>query len=405
MSDWVLSVYQLCEYVRKQLAADPILSRVRVRGEISGFKRHYSGHLYFSIKDEQARVQCVMFRQSAMALGFEPKDGMRVVVSGSASLYPASGNFQIYCESMEREGAGALHEQFEALKARLSLEGLFDPARKRSLPMLPKCVGIVTSRSGAALRDMVRVINRRYPGMNIVLAPALAQGEGAAKEIAEALDRLNELGGVDVILCGRGGGSIEDLWAFNEEVVARAIARSRMPVVSCVGHETDFTIADFVADVRAATPSVAAELAVPVYDQLVEDLNDLSARLVRAGRAPIVLLRARLAAIASAHVLKNPRAAMIDARRAALVTLDTRQDAAMRTCVAGRRAQLSERSRALRALNPDAVLGRGYARLVGASGHVTRMNQLALGDTIQIKMCDGCAVATVDALKEDNHGG
>ena len=280
--DWVLSVEQLGEYVRRHLAGDPLLRAVRVRGELSGFKRHTSGHLYFAIKDEKARVQCVMFRQNALSLDFEPRDGQMVVVSGSASLYVASGAFQLYCQGMRREGAGELFLRFEALKEKLSREGLFDPARKRPLPLLPRRVGIVTSPTGAALRDMVRVARRRDPGVDILLCPAQVQGAAAAGEIVAALEALNRHGGCDVILVGRGGGSMEDLWPFNEEKVARAIAASRIPVVSCVGHETDFTIADFVADVRAATPSMAAELVVPVRSELLRGLDQLQARLNRA---------------------------------------------------------------------------------------------------------------------------
>jgi exodeoxyribonuclease VII large subunit len=253
-NDRTLTVGELNEYARRLLAADPLLRAVRVRGEVSGFKRHYSGHLYFSIKDETARVQCVMFRQHALGLDFEPADGQMVVIDGAASLYAATGGFQVYCQAMRREGAGALYQRFEALKKRLMEEGLFDAALKKPLPLLPRRVGLVTSPTGAAVRDMIRILRRRNPAATSSSPPCQVQGEGAARDIARALDLLNERGGVEVILCGRGGGSMEDLWAFNEETVARAIARSRVPVVSCVGHETDFTIADFVADARAPRP-------------------------------------------------------------------------------------------------------------------------------------------------------
>ncbi|MBR3504181.1 MAG: exodeoxyribonuclease VII large subunit, partial [Clostridia bacterium] len=257
-SDWTLSVSQLNEYVRKSLAGDPMLQNIRVSGELSGVKRHFSGHIYFTLKDESARVQCVMFRSAATGLAFLPEDGMRVVVRGSASLYTAAGAFQIYADAIERQGVGELYLRFEALKRRLSEEGLFDPAIKRELPALPRTIGVVTSRAGAVLHDIVRVARRRDPNVRILLAPAAVQGAGAAEDIARAIALLNRQGEADVILCGRGGGSLEDLWPFNEEIVARAIRSSRIPVVSCVGHETDFTIADFAADLRAPTPSAAA---------------------------------------------------------------------------------------------------------------------------------------------------
>lgn len=395
-ADWVLTVGELMEYVRRQLSRDPVLSRVRVRGEISGFKRHYSGHLYFSVKDDKARVQCVMFRQNALSLAFEPRDGMRVVVGGSASVYPASGSFQVYCESITQEGAGELFMQFEALKAKLSLEGLFDPALKRPLPFLPTCVGIVTSRSGAAFHDMVQVIRRRYPRMDILLASAQVQGEGAAESIARALDRLNDDGRARVILCGRGGGSMEDLWAFNEETVARAIARSRIPVVSCVGHEVDFTIADFVADQRAATPSVAAELAVPVWEECKNDLAELSARLRGALKRGLDIRRERLNSRALSRALVAPGYIVVQ-KRTELNALGARLDALMATRMAKARFVVEGLSRTIGALSPSHVLSRGYALVEGEQGRV--LPSLAdVGDRqhITIRMRDGRARVTVD---------
>jgi hypothetical protein len=228
-ADRALSVSELNEYARRLLAGDPLMRALRVKGEITGFKRHFSGQLYFSITAEAARVQCVMFRQNALSLDFEPADGQMVVIEGSASLYAATGNYQVYCQAMRREGAGALYQKFEALKKKLSDEGLFDAALKKPLPLLPRRVGLVTSPTGAAIRDMIRILRRRTPAADILVAPCQVQGEGAARDIARALDELTRRGAVDVILCGRGGGSIEDLWAFNEEVVARAIAAAKIP--------------------------------------------------------------------------------------------------------------------------------------------------------------------------------
>ncbi|MBR6890193.1 MAG: exodeoxyribonuclease VII large subunit, partial [Clostridia bacterium] len=245
-----LSVSELNEYARRLMAGDPLLRSVEVTGEISGYKHHYSGHRYFSLKDESARVQCVMFRQQAMGLDFQPTDGMRVTVRASASVFVRDGSFQLYVSSMRQAGQGDLYIRFEKLKRKLMAEGLFDPARKREIPAFPRVIGVATSQTGAALRDIIHVARRRDPNIGIVVSPCAVQGAGAAREIVRAIERLNRQGECDVMLVGRGGGSIEDLWAFNEEIVARAIAGSRIPVISCVGHETDFTIADFAADLR-----------------------------------------------------------------------------------------------------------------------------------------------------------
>ncbi len=402
--DWVLSVEQLGEYVRRQLAGDPLLRAVRVRGELSGFKRHTSGHLYFAIKDEKARVQCVMFRQHALSLGFEPRDGQMVVVSGSASLYVASGAFQLYCQEMRREGAGELFLRFEALKEKLSREGLFDPARKRPLPLLPRRVGIVTSPTGAALRDMVRVARRRDPGVDILLCPAQVQGAAAAGEIVAALEALNRHGGCDVILVGRGGGSMEDLWPFNEEKVARAIAASTIPVVSCVGHETDFTIADFVADLRAATPSMAAELVVPVRAELLKGLDQLQARLNRAQLGGLALRGAALDKLALR--LGSPVQALLVPRRDRLVQLQGRLEKAMDQRIIRESGRLDQLARTLEALNPSGVLDRGYALITEEGRALTQAGELRPGKQIGIRMKGGSALARVLSVEEERgHGG
>jgi exodeoxyribonuclease VII large subunit len=402
--DWFFSVSELNEYTRRQLAADPVLRALRVRGEITGFKRHYSGHLYFSIKDEGARVQCVMFRQNAMALDFAPEDGQQVMIDGAASLYAATGAYQIYCQAMRREGAGALHQKFEALKKRLAQQGLFDPSLKKPLPLLPRRVGVVTSPTGAAIRDMIRILRRRNPAVDILIAPCQVQGDGAAAEIAAALDSINERGNVDVILCGRGGGSIEDLWAFNEESVARAIARSRVPVISCVGHETDFTIADFVADARAATPSMAAEMAAPVRQELLEGILRQKARMDRALVGRIALLKERIGRLALAF--RAPDAVLIAPRRDAINRLYKQMSALVEKKVVAQRAQLALFERALSGLNPGGVLLRGYA-LVRAGGHVLADAQAAqTGQDITILLRDGEIDAKITAVRarERNDG-
>ena len=397
-SDWTLSVSQLNEYARRLLAGDPLLRALRVRGEITGFKRHYSGHLYFSIKDEAARVPCVMFRQNALSLDFEPADGQTVVIDGSASLYAATGTYQVYCQSMRREGAGALFQRFEALKKKLADEGLFDPALKKPLPLLPRRVGIVTSPTGAAIRDMIRILRRRNPAVDILVAPCQVQGEGAAADIARALESLNARGGADVILCGRGGGSIEDLWAFNEEIVARAIARSKIPVISCVGHETDFTIADFVADARAATPSMAAEMAAPVRQELLDALTRQEGRMRRALHGRLMLNRERLTRLSRAF--RSPEALLIAPKKDALLRLYARMDLALERKSVASRGRLQVLERALSGLNPNGVLSRGYAFLESGGKLVTSVRGVVPGQGIMITLADGALDAGVTAVRE-----
>lgn len=438
--EWSVTVTQLNEYVRKMISGDPMLRQISVRGEISGFKRHISGHLYFTLKDEGARVQCVMFRQYAQELCIQPRDGMKVTATASASLYAQSGTYQLYVESMRQEGAGELYLQFEALKQRLGAEGLFDPSVKKAIPMLPKIVGVVTSRTGAVLRDIVRVARRRNPKATILLAAASVQGMGAAEEIASAIRRLNRDGRAEVILCGRGGGSMEDLWPFNEEIVARAIFESEIPVISCVGHETDFTIADFVADLRAPTPSAAAELAVPVVDELKHTADVLVMRMTRALMNRQEMYRSQLSALAKARVLSDPRRTLIgerrrtadelerrfhralydaqnqrknalyqqtlrlmggrhrlsfEGRRQKVNTLEERMTRALRLNLQQRREQADSLSRMLFSLNPANVLERGYAAVYVDGKAVSEANGIAAGAEIGIRMRDGEMTARI----------
>lgn len=385
MSDWILQVSDLNEYVRRTLAADPMLRSVKLRGEISNFKRHSSGHWYFTLKDERSRINCVMFRQNAMRMSLRPVDGLQVIVSGSVSLYTEGGAYQFYAEAMRPDGLGTLYQQFEALKAKLAAEGLFDAGRKRPLPLRPKKIAVVTSRTGAVLQDIRRVAARRDAGVPLVLLPVQVQGEGAAESIAAAIRKAGTLPGVDVIITGRGGGSMEDLWAFNEEIVARAIAASPIPVISAVGHETDVTIADFAADVRASTPSNAAELAVPDVGELIDGLRMMRGHMTQAAvsrlheaKAELVLCQRRLEALRPDRQLMELRQRMLHARmrldkvidsrvavegpRMAMLRmrLDHRMDAQLRT-----RAEQCGRIKArLNGLDPASVLERGYAMVL-----------------------------------------
>ena len=386
--DLIFGVYQLNEYVRRLLAGDSVLQRVQLRGELSGFKRHVSGHLYFSLKDEQARVNCVMFKQHASGLTFEPKDGMRVILAGSVSLFVRDGAYQVYGESMRKEGIGDLYLRFEQLKAKLAAEGLFDPAIKKPIPMLPRRIGVITSRTGAVLRDIVRVARRRNPHIGIQLVSAAVQGEGAPREIAAAIDLLNAVGSVDVILCGRGGGSLEDLWAFNEEIVARAIARSQIPIVSCVGHETDFTIADFAADLRAPTPSAAAELTVPVFNELSDGIDDLALRMPRAIFGMVALRRARLERLLASPALAMPRRMIVERNEAALGAVVDGLTRGMEHQLEKRGHAFAVCERALSGLNPSSVIDRGYA--------VIRVDDHAIPDAAALSDCQAVTIQMRD---------
>jgi len=285
MQGVTLTVTQLNDYVRRSLASDPILQQITLRGEISNFKMYSSGHWYFTLKDEQSHIDCALFRQYTYGVRFRPQDGMKVLVSGSAGLYVQGGKYQFYADGMQQDGMGELYQRFLALKEKLTREGLFDAARKRPLPLLPRKIGIVTSASGAVLHDIRTVAGRRFPGIPLVLRPAQVQGDGAARDIANGIRQVSAVSGVDVIIVGRGGGSMEDLWAFNEEIVARAVAACPVPVISAVGHETDTTLCDYAADMRAPTPSAAAELAVPEREKLLAGIEELQQRGLRAARA------------------------------------------------------------------------------------------------------------------------
>ena len=403
-ADWTLSVSQLNEYVRRLLAGDPMLRSLRVQGEISGFKRYTSGHLYFTLKDEEACVSCVMFRSAAEALDFRPQDGQRVTIRGSASLYPQRGQFQLYVETMQREGVGELYMRFEALKRRLTAEGLFDQAIKKEIPAYPRVIGVATSPTGAVLRDIVRVARRRDPNISILLAPTSVQGAGAAGEIVHALEQLNRQGEADVILCGRGGGSIEDLWPFNEEIVARAIRASKIPVISCVGHETDFTIADFAADLRAPTPSAAAELAVPEAAALRAAIDGLLEGGAAAIERRLTLERAHLARLNASAALNMPSRLLIERRETALERLTGRMTRAAQAMPQTKRARLDGLMRALGAVNPNAVLERGYAVVRQNGQAVTDASALDVGDLIDVTLKNGTLGARVTRHNDETRG-
>ncbi|MDD3276640.1 MAG: exodeoxyribonuclease VII large subunit [Kiritimatiellales bacterium] len=386
------------------------IGEVWVEGEISRMTRQASGHWYFTLKDEAAAVSCAMFKQNNAAVIFAPKDGMKVRVLGQASLYEPRGNYQLIVRSMEEAGKGSLQEQFEKLKAKLAAEGLFDASRKKPLPMLPRKIGVVTSPTGAAVRDIINVLTRRFPNIGILLAPVTVQGDGAAKSVAAAIEYFNTRDDIDLMIVGRGGGSIEDLWAFNEEVVARAIAASEIPIISAVGHEIDFTISDFVADVRAPTPSAAAELAVPVKAELENQVARLSARFGVSLQNRALVLREQIPGFRQAmvHALKNElrqRQQQIDENSRMLA--ETLRNAVavqkqrlpgfqqtmthrLESAVTGRKQNVRRLEVQLRALSPLAVLDRGYSLTQTADGVVVRdAATVKTGDLLKTRFAKG----------------
>ncbi len=397
----VITVSVLNEYVKSLLDGDEILQNISIRGEISNFVHHRSGHLYFSLKDESGVIRAAMFRSSAASLRFSPTDGMKVIARGSVSLYPQSGSYQLYVSAMERDGVGALWLAYEALREKLLGEGLFDPARKKPLPRYPRTVGIVTSPTGAAVRDMIRILGRRYPIAEILLYPASVQGEGAAESVARGIAYFNEAGNADVLIIGRGGGSIEDLWAFNDGRLARTIAASHIPVISAVGHETDFTIADFVSDLRAATPSAAAELAVPDSAELFSALAALPERMRSRISERMLACRRSLAALTERPVLMRPDAALREPTMR-LSMLTERMDGAVSAALRERGAGLAARAAKLEALSPLSTLARGYAVAETARGSIIRsVDDVRAGESFLLRVSDGELCATVDTVKKN----
>lgn len=391
-----LSVSQLNEYVRRTFASDPMLHNVCITGEISNLKRHSSGHWYFTLKDEEAAVNCAMFRTSAMSLRFRPENGQKVRVFGSVGLYVKTGSYQFYADSMEPDGLGDLYLRFEELKRRLNAEGLFDASRKKPLPLLPKGIGIATSKTGAVVHDITRVAWRRFPGMPLYLCPVKVQGEGAAEEIARAIRVLDAMEDVDVIIVGRGGGSMEDLWPFNEEIVARAIAACHTPIVSAVGHETDFTIADFAADLRAPTPSAAAELAVPLKDELLQDVDALLERMTHAMHQRIASLRL------SVHQQQKRLMAFSPERRgermrSSLKNAEMRLHTAMLGALTSRKHRLQQAALRLKTAGPEATMKRGYAVVLKEDHLIRTAAETAKGDRLQIRFADGRVETIVES--------
>lgn len=401
MAKPVLSVTQINEYIRSKMDADPNLTDVVVHGEISNYKMYPSGHHYFTLKDEGGALRCVMFKGNAFRLRFRPENGLKVIAMGKITVFPRDGAYQLYCTAMTMDGVGDLHAAFEQLKAKLQGQGLFDPAHKKPIPRYPGVIGIVTSSAGAALHDMLRILRHRYPLTQVVLLPVRVQGVEAPGEIAAAISYANRHRLADVLIVGRGGGSLEDLWAFNDERVAYAIYESRIPVISAVGHEPDVTISDYVADLRAATPSNAAELVVPDQDSLRQMLDAMTGSMATCVNRQLKSARVHLQTLSASPGLQSPMA-YLQQRRKALQMLSNQLLANQSHQISLKKQRFIGCTSKLDALSPLKVLTRGYALTQQEDGKVIRsVGQVAVRDRISVILGDGSMTAEVLEVKEN----
>ena len=402
MQKRVISVSELNEYIKMLFEYDEILRNIYIKGEISNFTNHYkTGHFYFSLKDPGGAVRAVMFRSSASKLKFMPENGMRVIVGGRVSVFPRDGQYQIYVDVMEPDGVGALYMAYEQLKAKLEKEGLFSEARKKPLPEMPKRIGIITSPTGAAIRDMIHILGRRFPLSEIVLYPALVQGAEAPASLIRGVRYFNSEKKADVLIIGRGGGSIEDLWAFNDENLVRTVAASEIPIISAVGHETDFTLCDFAADLRAPTPSAAAELAVPDMEELKAKLFQSGERISLAASRFVAKEKEKLKRLSSSRVMQSPMNLLDDKRMALLMTERVLQSR-MESAIAAKRMQFQREVAKLEALNPLSVVTRGYSAVFDEQNRLIKsVHQIKEGDQISFMLTDGTVRAEVKEIKHE----
>lgn len=395
----VYSVSQVNGYLKELVDGDPLLRGLLVRGEVSNYKCYPSGHHYFSLKDEQGSIRCVMFRGDAARLRFKPVNGLSVIAYGRVSVYPRDGQYQLYCTQLMEDGRGALDRAFEELKKKLEAQGLFDPAKKQPLPAYPRRIALVTSPAGAAVRDMIRILRQRWPLTEVLVVPVRVQGEGAAEEIAAAIHQVNNRDDIDLIITGRGGGSREDLWAFNEEPVAWAIALSNIPVISAVGHEPDVTISDYVADLRASTPSNAAELAVPDQQQERQRLEGFTLRLRQAMEVQLDRDRKELRRLEQSRVLRNP-VAVVDDQRMRLDSAQRRLALTLERTLRRGRVELAGLAGRVDAMSPLKVLSRGYAIAKAEGRAVTTVEQVQPGQAMDVLVADGVYHCRVEEKEE-----
>lgn len=401
MSQQVLSITQINEYIRSMMDRDALLGSIAVKGEISNYKVYPSGHHYFTLKDDGAALKCVMFRGNATRLKFRPENGMQIIAIGKISVYPRDGAYQLYCTAMALDGVGDLHAAFEQLKAKLSAQGLFDPQHKKKLPQYPGTIGIITSSAGAAVHDMLRILRKRYPLTDVKLLPVRVQGAEAPGEIAAAIRYANHYKLADLLIVGRGGGSIEDLWAFNDAIVAYAIYQSEIPIISAVGHEPDVTISDYVADLRAATPSNAAELAVPDRDSLRQQLDAMTASMQTVIIRQLKAARQHLKILGECPALQSPTR-YITQRRDALALVRSGLLSAQQRSVGLKRQHFISLTAKLDAMSPLKVLTRGYSMISGEDGSLIRsVKQTKITDQVTILLSDGKMKATINEVAEE----
>lgn len=400
MSQQVLTITQINEYIRAMMDQDALLTGLAVKGEISNYKVYPSGHHYFTLKDEGASLRCVMFRSSAVKMRFKPENGMKVIAMGRIAVYPRDGGYQLYCSAMALDGVGDLHAAFEQLKTKLAAQGLFDPAHKKALPKYPGVIGIVTSAAGAAIHDMLRILRERYPLTKVLLLPVRVQGAEAPREIAAAIRYANRRQLADLLIVGRGGGSMEDLWAFNDEIVAHAIYESQIPVISAVGHEPDVTISDYVADLRAATPSNAAELAVPDQDALRQSMDSMLLSMVTILQRQLKAARQHLSVLAASPALQSPEN-YLQQQRKTLSHLESRLSSIQTQNISRYRNRYISCTAKLDAMSPLKVLTRGYSMTQTNGGEIIRsVRQITPGDQVQITVSDGTALASIISKEE-----
>lgn len=401
MAQQVLSITQVNEYILGIMDRDPMLRSVAVRGEISNYKIYPSGHHYFTLKDEGGALKCVMFKSNSVKLRFRPENGMQIIAMGRISVYPRDGAYQLYCTSLVLDGVGDLYAAFEQLKSKLAAEGLFDPAHKKPLPKFPQRIGIITSSAGAAVHDMLRILNKRYPLCKVLLLSVRVQGVEAPQEIADAIGYANYHELADLLIVGRGGGSIEDLWAFNDPLVAYAIYGSRIPVISAVGHEPDVTISDFVADLRAATPSNAAELAVPDQNALKQGLDSIFGTMCNSLQNKLQSHSRQLRMLAASPALQSPDA-YLQQRQKQLLLLSNSLQSSQNQAIGRARERFLASAAKLDALSPLKVISRGYSLVQTEDGElIPSVKQTAVGETINILFRDGTANAQIIGVKEN----
>lgn len=397
----ILTVAQLNAYIKQLIDSNMVLSNVWIKGEISNFTNHRTGHFYFTVKDPDSLIRAVMFKSAVSKLKFLPENGMKVLVRGRVSAFVRDGQYQIYVEDMEPDGIGSLYIAFEQLKRKLEAEGLFAPSRKKPLPKIPMRVGIITSPTGAAVRDMINVTRRRFPYAKLTLFPSLVQGPDAPAQLIDGINYFNAFRSVDVIIIGRGGGSIEDLWAFNDETLARTVAASTIPVISAVGHETDFTICDFAADMRAPTPSAAAEIAVPDTAELKRKINNIVGHMELALTRSIGARRSQLAQLSKSRALTSPQN-FIDDKRMLLLSLSARLEQEMKLSLTQKRAGFASLTASLEALNPMSVISRGYSAVFDGDGKLIKsVRQIEKGDRFTFRTTDGSVVGDVVEIMQD----